>query len=241
MQFSAERLREMGDFELANEQEALRAKFERKHGEKDIPLTLRPTSSEKPRDLRLETYELLKSVREPSAEEKEALKSRLIFLPVRRLSYAQVVAEDEKYYLDGELNWANARPAMRDYALPVAVEMGFRLKEPALKGSFDKSQAYQLKMIEESSQTLQAEFPNARAIMLPVTGYAQADKALKANTGQVLIKDFFARGLDVLSEVRAAVAGRGGPGKRFRVDGWDARLGYPNVGALPAVVFVGNK
>lgn len=62
-------------------------------------------------DLRQRTYELLSLVREPSDAEQEALKGRGIkFLPVTSTSYAEVVAEDQAYFWDGELAYANDRP-----------------------------------------------------------------------------------------------------------------------------------
>lgn len=198
--------------------------------------------SEAPKvDLRQQTYDLLSHVREPLAEEKEALKGRgLVFLSIGRKSYAQVVAEDEGYFLSGELDYANVRPQLRDYVLPVAAEVGLNPTELALRGSFNKSRADQLERIKEYSQLLQLELPDARAIMLPSTGYAQADKAYKLATGEVLFRNYFARVLDDLSGFVAA-AGRDVPSRQFRVDDWNADYGYGPVGAVPAVVFVGNK
>lgn len=191
-------------------------------------------------DLRKQTYELLRLVREPSVDEKEALKGRGIkFLHVASRSYAQVVAEDPEYFWDKELEYANARPELRDYALPVAVEVGLRHpSELALPGSFDKSRKTQLQMIEEYSQKLQLQFPNIRAIMLPSTGYAQADRAYQAETGEVLFRNYFARALDNLSGGFAVLAGRNGRSRRFHVVGWDADRGIGNIGAVPAVVFL---
>lgn len=193
-------------------------------------------------DLRQQTYKLLHLVRQPSDAEKEALgRKGIIFLSIDPKSYAQVVAEDGTYFWSGELDYANARPQLRDYALPVAMEVGFNPTRLALPDSFSKSRLVQLQMIEDYSQQLQAELSDARAIMLPSTGYAQADRAYKARTGEVLIRDFFARALDDLSGVRAAVAGRSGPSGRFDVFGWDASGGDDFVRGVPAVVFVGSK
>lgn len=206
--------------------------------------TLQATEKQSPKvDLRQQTYDLLHLVREPSVDEKEALEERGIkFLHVASKSYAKVVAEDPARFWDRELEYANARPELRDYALPVAATVGLRRpSELALPESFDKSRETQLKMIEEYSQELQVQFPKIRAIMLPSTGYAQADKAYKAETGEVLFRNFFARALDNLSEVHAADAGRFVPSSRFHVNEWFADHGHARVGAVPAVVFVGNK
>ena len=96
-------------------------------------------------------------------------------------------------------------------------------------------------MIEGYSQRLQVEFPDARVVMLPSTGYAQGDRAYKVATGEVLFRNYFARALDNLSEVDAAYAGRLDPSRRFFVHTWFADDGLDFVGAVPAVVFVGNK
>lgn len=191
-------------------------------------------------DLRKQTYELLRLVRKPSVDEKEALKGRgIVFLPVAAKSYAQVVAEAPEHFWDKELEYANARPELRDYALPVAVEVGLRHpSELALPDSFDKSRETQLKMIDEYSQKLQVQFANIRAIMLPSTGYAQSDRAYKAETGEVLFRKYFARALDNLFEVRAASAGRRGPSRQFIVSEWYHDYGGGVVGAVPAVVFL---
>lgn len=193
-------------------------------------------------DLRQQTYEHLYLVREPSEQEKEALERRgIVFIPLETKSYAQVVAEDPDYFLQDELKYANARPQLKDYVLPVAVSVGLKPTELALPGSFSKSRDVQLQMIDAYSRQLQTEFPDARAIMLPSTGYAQADRAYKLQTGEVLFKNYFARALDDLSGVSAACAGRYDPAGRFGVDVWDARGGDVGVGGVPAVVFVGNK
>lgn len=193
-------------------------------------------------DLRQQTYDLLPLVRQPSEQEKEALARRgIVFLPLETKSYAQVVAEDPDHFWEDELDYANARPQLRDYVLPVAVEVGFNPAQPALPDSFRKSRPVQLQMIEDCSQQLQTEFPDARVIILPSTGYAQADRVYWAKTGIVLIRGFFARALDDLSLVDAAGAGRFAPSGRFSVPGWSAGLGRGYVGAVPAVVFVGNK
>lgn len=193
-------------------------------------------------DLCQQTYDLLHRVRQPLNEEKEALGKRgIVFLLLNSKSYAQVVAEDPDYLWHDELNYANARPELRDYTLPVAVEAGFNPTQLALPDSFRKSRPVQLQMIEDYSQQLQVEFPDARAIMLPSTGYGQGDRAYKAATGEVLFRNFFAGALDNLSGVNAASAGRLDPSYLFGVHDWRVDLGNDFVAGVPAVVFVGNK
>lgn len=186
-------------------------------------------------DLRLKTYEILSMVREPSAEEIEALKGRgIVFLPADTRTYAQVAAGDPAHFWNDELKYPN-------YKLPVATQVGLNPTELAIPGSFNLPINLQLEMIETRSQALQQEFPNARLIMLPVTAYAQADHAHKEATGEVLFTNFFARGLDMLSEVHSAIAGRRDPSRQFDVIGWHADLGDAYVGTVPAVVFVKNQ
>lgn len=170
--------------------------------------------------------------------EKQGIK----FLSLTSKSYAQVVTDDPTYFCDRELKYASAQPDLY-HALPVAVVVGLRgPSELALPGSFSKSRETQLEMIEKYSQELQAQFPDCRAIMLPLTGYAQADIAsYKAATGEVLFSNCFARALDNLSGVNAAFAGRNDPSDRFSVHEWGADFGGDRVRAVPAVVFIGNK
>ena len=251
MNYSERELRRLGDNDLAKMQAVIHGVFKQRHPDmKDIALPVQAKAAREaaktleaptPKvDLRQQTYDLLSLVREPSASEKEALKARGIkFLPVTSSSYAQVVAEDPAHFWDNELEYANDRPELRDFALPVAVEVGLRRpSELALSGSFSKSRETQLKMIDEYSQELQVQFPDARAIMLPSTGYAQVDRAYKVETGEVLFRNYFARALDNLSGGDAAGAGRDDPSDRFVVRGWSAGDGDGPVWAVPAVVFL---
>lgn len=195
-------------------------------------------------DLRQQTYELLSRVVEPTDKEKRELREKrgLVFLPMTRQSYAQLVAGDKKHFWDRELEYANARPALRDFVPPVAVEVGLIEAQLALPGSFRKPRLSALQMIEDYSQELLAEFPGFRAIMLPVTGYASADQEYsKRNPGQVLFKNFFAWGLDDLPGSVAANGGRDHPDNRFYVNDWYADDGSGGVGAVPAVVKIGVR
>lgn len=190
-------------------------------------------------DLRQQTYDLLPLVREPSTEEKAALEQRgLVFLPVQAKSYVQVVAEDPDYFWPNELQYAKERAELRDFTPPV-MEVALNVTQLALPDSFNKSRAVQLMMIERYSQEkIEKDFPGAKAIMLPVTAYAQADRAYKQRTREVLFRTYFARGLDNISEVNAASAGRDAPDYQFDVRYWNADLGLDPVGAIPAVVFI---
>lgn len=202
-----------------------------------------PTREKAPTiDLRQQTYDLLSQVREPSVDEKEALKGKgIVFLPIAVKSYAQVVDEDPGHFLERELTIAMSRQSLRDYMPPVAMSFGLNPETLALPDSFNKSQADQLQMIDDYSQTLQAEFPDARAVMLPVTAYVQADRAHKETTGEVLFSSYFARALDMVSEVEVAFVGRFDPSHGLLAFYCNAHDGAPILGAVPAVVFVGNK
>lgn len=193
-------------------------------------------------DLIKQTYEILTQLREPTPEEKKALEDRgIVFLPLESKTYAQVVEADPPHFWENELKYANGKPALRNYALPQAAEVGLNPGKPAVPDSFNKSKRLQLEMAETLSQTLQKEFPDARVIMLPVTGYAQWDHAYKEKTGDVAFKHYFARGLDALSEADSAGAGRYRPSERFNVNAWPAQDGYPYIGLVPAVVFVKSQ
>lgn len=192
-------------------------------------------------DLRQQTYDLLPLVREPSSEEKASLEKRgLVFLPVQAKSYAQVITEDPDYFWPNELQIANRRVGLRDFT-PSVMEVALNPTQLALPDSFGKSRPVQLMMIEQYSQEeIEREFPDAKAIMLHVTAYAQIDRAYKQRTGEILFRIYFARGLDNVSEVNATYAGRIDPDGQFDVGGWYAGDGRGFVGAVPAVVFIRN-
>ncbi|MBI2028619.1 MAG: hypothetical protein HYT07_03335 [Candidatus Levybacteria bacterium] len=212
--------------------------------EGDLPQTVSAEVTSRV-DLRKETYGLLKHVRNPTTDEKEALEEEgIIFFPVgSKKSYDQVVNEDKEHshFSKDEQIYASLIPELKKYVLPVAVEVGLKPSQLALPGSFGKSRKIQLEMIDEYSKKLQVRFPDIRAIMLPATAYAQADMAYKAKNGKLLFRKYFARALDNLSEGEAAHAGRDGIFFPFNIGGWNADLGEDHVGAVPAVVFVRNK
>lgn len=199
-------------------------------------------------DLRDRTLAILAIlVREPNAEEREVLekKLKLAVLPVRTKSLDEVVAKDEGYFWNGERDYIDARPDLRNYtpAIAFATAINPHPERIALRGSFNQSRAAQLDMIEEYSQThIAKEFGNeAVAVMLPAIGFVEADRSYyygPDTKGQKLFRNIFARALDNTSEVRAARAGRYVPSGPFRVDDWRAGGGVDFVGAVPAVVFL---
>ena len=194
--------------------------------------------------LRQQMYELLGRAVNPTEEEKRELgeKMGLVFLPIVRKSYLELVTANPRHYLSDEGEYANARPELRDYRPPVAVEVGFKKAELVLPDSLLKSRYEALQMIRKYSQQLTGDFPAFQAIGLPVTGYAAADEEYaRRNPGQALFKREFAWGLDNLPGGCAADAGRSAPGRRFRVDDWYPRYGRGGIGGAPAVVKIGTK
>ena len=178
-------------------------------------------------------------VREPTEEEKKALEKRgIVFLPTETKSLSQVVSQDPDYFWSDEQEYVDSKTELREYVPSTPIRVGLNPENPAILGSFNKSKRVQLEMIEEKSQELQKEFPDARLVMLPSTIYAQADKAYKERTGEVFFKNIFARALDQTFEVRSAVVGRSHPDNRLAVGEWDAGDGADDIGAVPAVVSI---
>lgn len=193
------------------------------------------------KDLRQETLDLLSqhTFREPTVEERRILGSMgydtVLSTDAKPLSV--VVAENPKYFWENELDYVNARPALRDYT-PRSLAVALRPRGLFLLDSFDKSQAVQLQMHERESGVLQRQLPHARNIMLPASTYAQLDLAYFKQKGEVLFRDRYARALDETSGVFVAFVGRIHPGFRLGVFGWGRVYGYGFVGALSAVVFI---
>jgi hypothetical protein len=196
-------------------------------------------------DLRDRTYELLSLVRQPSKEEREVLerKMKLVVLRLQAKSLSRVVAYDPNYFKSGELAFLDSTSELRDFTPPsLAVAINPDPEYIALRGSFGVSRATQLVMIEEYSQgVIEKEFPEAKAIMLPATSYAQADWIYNhryGTIGKILFGNIFTRALDNFSELAAARVGRDHPDDRLIVFGWGADHGRCRVGGVPAVVFL---
>lgn len=195
-------------------------------------------------DLRLQTLEFLaaNTFREPTPQEKKILAPRGydIFLSTEPKTLYTVVDKNTNHFWNGESDYVNARPNLRDY-VPPALTVALRSKELFLRDSFGKSQGVQLQMHEVESQTLQKQLPDVRNIMLPASTDAQLDLAYVKKTGLVLFTNSFARALDQISGVRAALVGRNLPAEALDVRGWLADHGLGHVGALSAVVFLENR
>ncbi len=190
-------------------------------------------------DLRQQTYELLKKVRHPSDAEKEASEKKgLVFLPLASKALPQVVEKDPDCFWSDDSDYVNSRKELRDFVIPEMV-VALNPNQLALPDSFNKSRATQLEMIDTySKDEIEKEFPDAKAVMLPAVGYAQADIVYKQIAGKVLFRDFFARALDDTSRVNAAFVGRNYPDGKLSVAGWYAGFGIDDIGAVPAVVFI---
>lgn len=200
--------------------------------------------SSKP-DLRQQTLELLPLLVQPTEEEKRKLAEQygLVFLPMGSESYAQIVARNPAHFLDGELDYANAIPALQDFVPPVAVEVGLKERDLVIRGSFGKSRAWALQKIDEWSQELKLRFPDFRAIMLPAAGFARADEEYaQRNLGKQLFGNYSVWCLDNIFELFAARAGRDNRrARRFYVIDWHVGHGRPFVATVPAVVKIGSR
>lgn len=185
-------------------------------------------------DLCAATYELLSRLREPSVEERDALKGYLFFR-VSAESLAQVMEAKGDY-----LGYVDPSEKLRSYVPPGDFVMAVNPNMLRLPGSNNSSQAEQLIMTEEYSKgSVEPLVPHAKAIMLPTTALVQMDVACQEeHNGEKFFPDFLVRALDETVGPDAASVGRDHPGHRLRVNGWDARHGGPGVWACPAVVFV---
>lgn len=184
--------------------------------------------------------DLLRLVREPTSIEKQDIlkKKGLIFLPVQSKSLAQFVVENQDYFWSDGLRHVNSTSQLRDYVPPV-MEVAVNPTQLALPDSFNKSRTTQFNMIEQySKDEIEPEFPEARAIMLPSTAYAQVDKVYSEREGEALLKNFYARALDNDSMLYAVIVGRPHPDCKLRAVGWKAVWGNGIVAAVPAVVFL---
>lgn len=197
-----------------------------------------PAESEEPsepRDLVQETFDLLGNLREPTAEEKEILENNgFVFFTVEAKSLEQV-NQDSRQYID----YLHPSEKLRAYTSPQEFVVAIKPSELRLAESNNSSQGKQLKMITEYSQNkLEKLVPSAKAVMLPATGYAQADiEFQRTKDGQKLFPDFWARALDATVDSFVAHVGRGHPGYGLRVGGWSRAYGFHRVWAVPAVVF----
>lgn len=190
-------------------------------------------SPEKSRDLVQETYDLLGTLREPTTKERKAFQEKgYVFVAVEAKSLGQVYSENPEYF-----DYVNPSVNLRAYS--PRQDFVIAIKAP-IPRSNNASHPRQLRMIEDYSQTeIESVVPDVKAIMLPATGYAQADiKFQKANDGKKLIPDFYARALDTTVGSHVADVGRARPDRRLRVVGWYRVSGGGDVWALPAVVFL---
>ena len=192
-------------------------------------------------DLRQRTYEFLSKVREPSAQERKSLTDRgFVFLPIEAKTLAQVVTERPDHFWSDELKYIKglSHPDLRTY-VPKAMEVAFNPEQLYIPDSFSKTQVKQLEMTEEYSQSnLEKDLPDAKVLMLPATVEAQADIEYFKVTNDPLFRDRFVRALDQTSDSNVAGVGRHLPDCRLHVGAWRAGLGYGNIGAPLAVVFI---
>lgn len=187
-------------------------------------------------DLLQRTYELLSMVREPSAEEKKILIRRgFVFLGIEAKTLAQVVGEHP-----GHFSRNNSQDVVNLLTyVPMTMEVAFNPKQLYIPVSFGKTQEMQLRMTGEYSQTnLEKELQGAKALMLPVTVYAQADIAYFQKTGEGLFRDHFANFLDRPTGSGVIGVGRSRPGLPLVISSWLGDYGFSGVKAPLAVVFI---
>lgn len=190
-------------------------------------------TSAKPIDLRQATLQLLFTVREPSSAEQEALEKRGFSLfHIGNESLDQLIGKYPYHFWD-----VNDSQRLRRYT-PPAMVVAMRPENLALSDSFKRSQIEQLAMIEEYAKSIREELPDAHAVMLPASAYAQADIAYMEETTQPLFSNFYARALDQTDGSSVADVGRNVPGDQLHIHDWGADYGFPYIGAVPAVVFL---
>ncbi len=192
------------------------------------------------KNLRQESYDLLYRVRKPSIEEQIEFASRgFIFLRIEPKTLPEVIQEDPSYFRRDQLNYVNAIPSLRDFALPNSMLVAIDPTRVFVMGSFDEDRPLQLVMTQNHSRGLiEAINPYARSVMLPASGLSQLDKACKAKTGNELLMRQFGRVLDNTSDDYPVSIGRDRPGNPLRVVWRHSADGIPRAGAVSAVVFI---
>lgn len=188
------------------------------------------------------TYELLRTVRNPSVEERKFLTGEgFVFLSIEAKTLEQVVAEHPDRFLPNWLQYIKGLPYsdLRTY-VPSVMEVAFNPSRLYIQGSINEDQLTQFKKTEEYSRTHLKELSGAKALMMPATVYAQADIAYFQMTGNVLFGHHFsARALDETAGSNSADVGRNLSDCPLTVSPWLVKnRGYINVGVPLAVVFI---
>lgn len=186
-----------------------------------------------------ETHDILSMVQEPNTKEREVLEAKgFVFLPTFAKSLSEVVFENPDHFFN-QRDFVNNVSGLRDY-VPQEITVAINPRKPFIPRSFGKSQAEQFMMIEEQSQALQIELPNARIVMLPASTHAQADIAYFKKTGKKLFRKFV-RCLDQNSGFFAASVGRLSRKDRLRVGDCYYTAQINSLGAVFAIVFLQDK
>lgn len=251
MQRIEEELRRIGERDLADMVNGVHRKYTHRGHGKDIDfpeatgeaqkaiVEVKPAITDRLQRIQA-TFELLTEVREPLPSEREALEAKgFVFFSIKAKSLFVVVAENQGYFWGGELGFIYDRPQLRDYT-PPAMIVGMNPTQLAIKDSFNESQTRQLELIEKySAQHIEPDFPGAKAIMLPVCVYAQADLVYaRERNGEKLFKHVYARALDQSLGPYVTFIGRDDPNYLLDVRSWVADDGRSVVGAVPAIVFL---
>lgn len=201
-----------------------------------LPEQTKAESAEKPRDLVQETFNLLGNLREPIAEEREVFEQKgYVFITIEAKPLGEVLDENEEYF-----GFVDPSKNLSSYTPPQTFGVAINPNKLRIERSNNSSQAQQLRMIEEHLQKeIKSIVPDAKAIMLPATGYAQADiQFQKENDGKKLLPDFYARALDTTVGSNVADVGRPDPDDQLDVYDWGADDGADYVWAVPALVFL---
>ena len=192
--------------------------------------------------LRRAAYEALNKVRSPLPNEQRSLEGiGWVFLPVHAKSLVQVARETPDYF-----EFITGAEGPRNY-VPPEMTAAIHPEHLALRNSYGRRPDDQLFMIEKLSQYVQRELPDARALMLPASAIAQLVIAFQEKTGRNPIGGFYVRGLDQAGMMS-------GPIRRFTIVGHEESKskklivdttpdigGFPDIAALPAVIFVRSK
>ncbi len=185
-----------------------------------------------------ETYKLLGLARDPTPQEEEALKKKgIIFRPVKKLSYVQVVESDEDYFLPSESIIASKFDTLRNYLPPDDVRVGINPEHMLMHPRYE-SPDNQWERIKKYSEELQEDYPHARGVMLPATFYAQLVKAIQEETSQELLGSIFIGTLDMIPKSGGNLfIGRYSSGQPLQVITEPQESGF-STAALPAVIFI---
>jgi hypothetical protein len=190
-----------------------------------------------------QTYEILNAAKDPSEDERLILTRRGLFLellPIEPVSLNTFVASEPDDFI---CNLSDNFPSLGEY-VPPKISIAVSPSSIIMPESRGKSLAEQIEMIDEySKEMIEPTMPTARAVMLPATVLAQADRAYARlfPKEEPLFNRIFANTLDTegTGRMRAvAVIGRELPEYPLQFKRWDSESG--GFSAAWGVVAVGK-